>query len=378
MKRALLVPVAVALAGAAWFLLRATNTKTAEPWSGVLESREIQAGSRVGGRVWKVLVEEGQTVDAGTVLVRLERREWEAERGQLEARRGQALAQAERLAHGFRPEEIAQAEAAVRQSDAALAALREGARPQEREQAGAEYRAAQAEARNAETTYRRMESLFKSGDLSAQAHDDVKSRRDLAAAKAEASRQRVELLSAGTRAEDLRAAEQRLRQAQAYAEMLRKGSRSEDIAEAKARVIEIGALLEANAIRLDETEVRAPVRARIESISVRPGDLASPGRAVATLLELDQVWARIYVPETELGLIRVGAPVELRTGTRPDRVYAATVEQVNTKAEYLPRNVQTLADRGHLVFGVRLRPAPSNGELKPGMTVFATLANQSR
>lgn len=378
MKRAVVIPIAAVLAGAAWFLLRANDTKTAGPWSGVLESREIQVGSRVGGRVIEVLVEEGQMVEAGAVLVRLERREWEAERQQLEARRAQALAQADRLAHGYRPEEIAQAEAAVRQSEASFAALREGARPQEREQADAEYRATQAEARNAEATYRRMESLFKSGDLSAQSHDDAKSRRDLAVAKAEASRQHVELLRAGTRAEDLRAAEQRLRQAQAHAEMLRNGSRKEDIAESQARVAELRALLEANAIRLDETEIRASTRARVESVSVRPGDLAASGKAVATLLELDQVWARIFVPETELSLLGVGAQVELRTDTYPERAYTAVVEQINTKAEYLPRNAQTVSDRGHLVFGVRLRPAPSNGELKPGMTVIATLAGRGR
>ena len=375
MKRAVIIPVVVILGAAAWFLLRNRSAGTQEAWSGVLESREIQVGSRVGGRVLEVLVQEGQMVEAGVELVRLERREWEAERQQMEARLGQAEAQAARLSHGYRPEEIAQAEAAVRQSEASLSALREGARPQEREQAEADYRAAQADTRNAETAYQRADALFKSGDLSAQAHDDARSRRDLAVARAESARQRVELLRAGTREEDIRAGEQRLRQAQANAEMLRKGFRAEDIADARARVAEVQAQLQANAIRLDETIVRAPARARIESVSVRPGDLAVAGKAVATLLELDQVWARVYVPETQLGMIHTGDMVHLRADTHPDRAYRAVVEQVNSKAEYLPRNIQTLEGRSHLVFGVRIRPIDSKGELKPGMTVFASLAD---
>jgi len=374
MKKAVGIAVLAVLGGAAWWFLQARGDNAAREWSGVLESREIQVGSRVGGRVVEVLAEEGQTVEANTVLIRLERRELDAEREQLIARRAQAEALATRMSAGYRDEEIAQADAAARQAEAALTALREGPRPQEREQADAELRAAQADARNADATYQRVAALFKSGDLSAQAHDDARSRRDLAAAKAEAARQRLELLRAGTRTEDIQAGEQRLRQARANASMLGKGYRKEDIDDAQARLAEVRALLDANSIRLDETEIRAPVRCRVETVSVRPGDLAAAGKSVATLLELDQVWARIFVPETQLGLVRVGAGMQLRADTYPDRVYAATIEQVNTKAEYVPRNVQTYSDRSHLVFGVRLRPAPSNGQLKPGMTVFATPA----
>ena len=76
MKRALIIVLVAVLAAAAWLLLWAKDKTDAESWSGVLESREIQVGSRVGGRVVEVLVQEGQMVEAGAVLIRLERREW--------------------------------------------------------------------------------------------------------------------------------------------------------------------------------------------------------------------------------------------------------------------------------------------------------------
>ena len=378
MKRTLLILVAAGAVLAGWLAWRGHGPTDGEDWTGVLEAREMQLGSRVGGRVVEVLAEEGQMMAPGAVLVRLERREWEAERAQLLARRAQAQAAAARMTHGYRPEEVAQAEAAMRQAEAMLAALREGPRAQEREQAAAEFAAAQADARNAEATFQRLHSLFRTGDLSAQAHDDARSRRDLAAARAEAARQRLNLIRAGTRDEDIRAGEQRLRQARDNAAMLRNGYRKEDIEQARAAVSEVDALLAANAIRLDETEIRSPARARVELVSVRPGDLAIAGKPVATLLELDQVWARLYIPEPELGLVQVGSALSLRTDTFPAKRYPAVVEQINGKAEYLPRNVQTRNDRSHLVFGVRVKPAPSGGELKPGMTVFATPLRTSR
>ena len=377
MKRTVLILVAAAALAAGWFAWRGRGASSGEEWSGVLEAREMQLGSRVGGRVVEVLVEEGQMAESGTILIRLERREWEAEREQLRARQAQARAAAARMTHGYRPEEITQAEAAMRQAEAVLAALRDGPRPQERKEAAAGHDAALAEARNAEAAFRRLDTLFRSGDLSAQAHDDARSRRDLAAARAESARQRLELLRAGTRAEDIRAGEQRLQQARDQAAMLRRGYRKEDIAQAQAALAEVDALLAANAIRLDETEIRSPARARVELVSVRPGDLALAGKAVVTLLELDQVWARLYIPEPELGLVHVGSKLSLRTDTFPAKRYPAVVEQINGKAEYLPRNVQTLNDRSHLVFGVRVKPFPADGELKPGMTVFAPSSSVS-
>ena len=279
MKRAAVALIVVLTAVAAWFFLGARGGAPRPEWSGVLESREIRAGSRVGGRVAAVLVEEGRLVEGGTVLIRLEQRELLAEKAQLEAQVAQAEAAAARLSSGYRPEEITQAEASAKREEAALQALREGPRPQELQQAEADYQAALADARNTEASFQRLDPLFASGDLSAQEHDDARARRDLARARAESARQRLQLLRAGTREQDLRGGEQRLRQAQANAKMLREGFRKEDIAEARARLAEARALLEANAVRLDETVVRAPVRCRVESVSVRPGDLAArPGR----------------------------------------------------------------------------------------------------
>ena len=138
-------------------------------FSGTVETREIQAGSKVGGRVAEVFVVEGATVRGGSPLVRFDVSELEASRRQLEARVEQANAEAAKLRRGFRPEESEQAEANARRERAALDALKKGPRTQEIEQAEAELSASQADAVNAEKSYDRIAALHKSGDVSSQA-----------------------------------------------------------------------------------------------------------------------------------------------------------------------------------------------------------------
>src|SRR5687767_12848474 len=94
--------------------------------SGTVETREIQTGSKVGGRVTEVLVVEGKRVSGGVVMVRFDAAELQASARQLEARVSQTEAEARKLRRGFRPEEIEQAEANVRRERAELQALQAG------------------------------------------------------------------------------------------------------------------------------------------------------------------------------------------------------------------------------------------------------------
>jgi len=90
-------------------------------------------------------------------------------------------------------------------------------------------------------------------------------------------------------------------------------------------------------------------------------------RPVAVLLESDELWVRVFVPETRLGHVKVGQAVDIAIDTFPKRAFKALVQSVSERAEYTPRNVQTPEQRQDQVFAVRLRldPAP---ELKAGMT----------
>ena len=170
---AVLVLVSVIWAVSAWIAHRDRYE-----YSGTVETREVQIGSKVGGRVTEVPVEEGQIVKAGTVLVRFECDELKAQRAQAEAALKQAQADAQKMMRGNRPEEIAQAEATGRAQRAAFEEARNGPRRQEIDQAQADYRAALADATNLKVFYERMEKLIAADTISRQQFDDARDKRD--------------------------------------------------------------------------------------------------------------------------------------------------------------------------------------------------------
>ncbi len=194
-------------------------------FSGTIETREIRVGSKVGGRVTDVLVLEGQETQAGQTIVRFDIAGVEAQRLQAEAKVAQQQSRLERLQRGSRPEEKAQASAVTETARANLEAVRNWPRPEEIEQSRAAVAAAEADVSNAEATFQRTRALLSTGDTSRQEFDAAKFRMDNARAKRDAEKKRLELLLNGSRKEDIRAAEERFRQAK-EAEQLVIGSPS--------------------------------------------------------------------------------------------------------------------------------------------------------
>ena len=371
--------IAIASAAAAvilvvlWIVYALIVRNGRNDYSGTIETREIQIGSKIGGRVTSVPVEEGQQVKAGDVLVRFECDELRAQRAQAAAQVAAAQADLDRMLRGNRPEEIAQAEAAAAAQKAAMQAAINGPRPQELAQAQADLAAAQADAKNAEIFYKRMVKLAASDVISRQQFDDARDKRDAAAQRAEAARQRLALLQAGTRPEDVHSAEARYAQANAAAILARQGFRKEDIDAARDRLTQAqGRVAELDA-RLKEAVLTAPDDAVVEVVSVRPGDLVSANRIVIDLLEPSQLWVKVYIPETDLTHVHVGQSATVYVDSFSGRAFNGQVRQISSQAEFLPRNVQTRSDREHQVFGTKVYVDNLQGILKSGMTATVRL-----
>ena len=111
-----------------------------------------------------------------------------------------------------------------------------------------------------------------------------------------------------------------------------------------------------------ELVVTAPADGVIESFDLRPGDLVARQPAGRRDPRAGQLWVRVYVPETELGLVHVGQPARVRVDTFPNRDVPGQLVEIRSQAEYTPRNVQTLEQRSDQVFGVKVRvdPTPSS------------------
>jgi multidrug resistance efflux pump len=228
--------------------------------------------------------------------------------------------------------QIHEQESRIAQARARLALVLEGPRPEQVARARVDYE-------NAERERRRLESLMKEGIVARQAYDDA----------ATAARTKLEVLREGER-----------------------GSRPQEVEAARGAVAEAERHIEYLRRQRQESVVTSPAAGVIQSFDLRPGDLVAPNAPVATILEPDQLWVRVFVPETRLGLVRVGQAVTLTVDTFPKRAFPGKVVEISPRAQYTPRNVQTLDQRSEQVFGVKVAVDPTP-ELKPGMAALVRL-----
>lgn len=337
-------------------------------YSGTVQIQEVQVGSKVAGRVKEVLVREGELVKEGQPLVRFDVAELLAERSAIEAEIQEHQANIQKLKNGTRKEEIAEAAAAVETEQAVIESLRKGTRSQDIAQAKVDLSAAIAELGNVEATFKRISDIYQQGYQSKQAYDDAQAKVILAQAKVDSLREKVSLLEEGTRPEDIKIAERRYQQALAKQKLLQAGNRLEDILAAEAQLQAAKAKLAKLDVQIAENEVKAPAESRVNVISIRPGDILSPNKPVAKLLEQNQIWVRVYVPQTEIGHIKVGQRGAISLDSFQNQKFIGYVEQIAEEAEFYPRNVQTRTDREHQVFAVKVHINNNKGELKSGMT----------
>ncbi len=367
-KRALILIGAVAiLIGAIGTAIAYSRPKVLRA-SGTVEARNIHVGSKVGGRIEKVLVREGDRVETGQVLVTFEDQELTAKLRDAQGAVDQAKANYEMMVRGYRPEDIAEARANAEQAKAAFDAYQRGYRQEQVAQSKADLDRARAQAVNADQNYARAKELAAAGVFSRQQLDDATAARDAAQAALRSSEERARELSTGYRAEDVEAAKAKFQQSDALRKRAEHGYRPEEIAAAKAQYERAQANLLDAETKYKERQVIAPAAATVEVMDVRPGDLISPNAPIALLLERDQTYVRVYIPETQFGLIRLGQQAKLRVDAFPKRTFQGTVEQINQQAEYLPRNVQTREERAHQVVGVKVRLNDPDNLIRSGMS----------
>jgi multidrug resistance efflux pump len=367
------VLIGAVLIGTGYALWNMVGPKGTIVISGIVEADDIHVGSKIGGRVLKVVAREGQTVKAGEVLVLLEPRDLDASLAETQAAMRQAEAKLALLTAGYREEEIEQAEAAMKQSQAELSQLVAGPRQQEIDQARADWLAAKAQAENSRKLQRRMEDLSKRDLIAKQDFDDAQAKAEESEQKMKSARERYDLVLAGTRTEEIERARQRLAETEAKLRQLKRGFRKEEVAQAKSEVEAARSRVELIRSQLDETVIKAPVDAVVEVLDLEPGDLVGAGKPMATLLRTNSLWVRAYLPEAKLGFVKTGAKVRVRVDSFPNRDFAGIVRRVSRQAEFTPRNVQTWEERVLQVFQTEVVIDDPDHVLRPGMNADVTI-----
>ena len=339
-------------------------------WSGTVEARTISVGSRAGGRIKEILVREGDRVSPGQPLIVFEPGDLLAQKLGAEGQLVQARANLEKLERGARPEEIEEAKARAASATAALHQSRAGARREQIAAAEARLMAAQVAVDKAQLDAGRLHKLLDRGASSQADVDNADAQLRAAIAQRDGQKQSLDELVNGVRKEELWQAEARSREANASAQMVKAGPRVEDIAFARGQVDAAQGKLDQVLVMLDELTVRAPKPSRIETLDLRPGDIVAPNATTAKLVEDDQLYVRIYVPETLIGHLSVGREVPISVDSFPGKTFKGVVEHINSVGEFSPRNLQTSDERADQVFAARIGVRSGADDLRAGMAAF--------
>ncbi|HEB78201.1 MAG TPA: HlyD family efflux transporter periplasmic adaptor subunit [Methylothermaceae bacterium] len=284
---------------------------------GNIDLREVDLAFTRSDRIAKVLAWDGDHVKRGQLLAQLDLERFQAQVKRLEALVTSQKAVVAKLEHGSRPQEIRIAKAKVSE--------------------------AKAMETDAWLTYRRLSKLLPKKLVTPEEVDSAK-----AAAEAATARRLA---------------------AEAALDLAMEGPRQEDIEAAKARLAALQAQLALAEDALHDASLYAPSDGTIRNRILEPGDLAGPSRPVLTLALTDPVWARVYVPEPDLGKIRLGMTADILTDSFPDKRYAGWIGYISPTAEFTPKTVQAEKIRTHLVYQVRVYVCDPQGELRLGMPV---------
>jgi HlyD family secretion protein len=393
--------------------------------SGVVEATEVDVSPLVEGQIARLLVGEGERVKSGQLVAALDPTRVAPQltqaRGAVAAAEA-GLAGAKALSAGaeaalanareaYRKStqlrgqyETAEAQhrAAVAGRDQAQATLdlvRAGTRPEEIKQAEAAVASAEAAYRNAERELQRLDGLLLEGAVSRQQVDLQRTSRDAAEASLAGARARLEQARTGARSEEKRAAEAALAQAAANVETAARAlaaarelygdrlvlKQQLDAAEAQYRAAQeaesaaagqlesAAGILAAAEKRVADTKVRSPADGTVILKLREAGEVVAAGQPIVRMADLDRMWLRVYISETDLHRVKLGQRAEVSIDARPDKVYSGRLSEISQEAEFTPKNVQTREQRTKLVFGVKIEVENPDHELKPGMPADARI-----
>jgi multidrug resistance efflux pump len=337
---------------------------------GIVEIQEVRLGSKVGGRVAKILVTEGDLVSPGQELVVFEIPELENQKAErlatLEGMRAEAL----KAENGPRVEEKQAAEQTARSAWEKYVRVKKGWREEEKRQTVGELDIAKAEIVRSNKELVRVARLQQENSSTQTDYETALAARDKAQGQLNAMLAKNEMMQTGSRPEDVSAAYADWKKSRANFELLKKGTRPEGIALARARVSEAEAKLKEVETNIKEAVVSVPSelgKGILEVLSVRPGDLVPPNQPILRVLRIEDMWVKVFVPETQLGRIPLGREVEVTIDAYPDRRFRGKVIQKASISEFTPRNVQSLDERRYQMFALKIRIDDPQGAFNAGM-----------
>jgi len=390
-KLRFLIPLALVLVGVGvgirYYFFSPTK-ETAIELSGRIEGDETDLGTTVAARVEAITVREGDRVTMSQIVAKLDDDELQARLKGTQASLSstqqavqQARSQIEVIQSNIRETKLSRqqaqnnAEGRIEEAQGNLEAA-----TAQLEEAKAQQKEAQAQLRLAKVDRDRFERLWEQRVVPRQRFDQAQTEWESRQATVEA---RQSAVNAARR--QVNVAEGTLRQAQTssfdpkiFTERLQGLQQQLDQARSRleatqANVVNAQANAEEIKAQLDDLEITSPIAGVVLDRIAEPGEVLSAGKIIVTVLDLDEVYLRGYVPEGQIGDIRVGQEANVYLDSDPNTPLEATVSSIDSEASFTPENIYFKRDRVKQVFGLKLSIDNPQGFAKPGMPADAEI-----
>ncbi len=300
------------------------NRQTFLEVTGTIEATEITLSAKVAGEIIAAPKDEGSPVKVGDTILLIDKTNFELQLEQAAAAEDIARANLNLLLKGARKEDIKSAEEMLRQAEESYIL--------------------------AKSNYERFSNLNKTSSVSLKQLEDAEYQLKIAESKFTTEKENLNKLKSFFRPEEIEQAKANLRKATSQVQLLKK--------------------------YISDSYVVSPIDGIIIEKFVEFAENVFPGTPLVKISNLNKVEMRVYVPEIELGKVKLGQKVEVNTDTYPNKKYFGKVTYISSEAEFTPKNIQTKDERTKLVFEVKIEMSNENHELKPGMPADAKIILQ--
>jgi len=336
--------------------------------SGRIEGDDSAVAAKTSGRIREITVREGDPLEAGQVIAVLDDEQIRAREQQATATVRQAEAKVRLAQH-----QIAVLEESLRQNQLGVDQARGDAQGKVSEAEGklaaAEAQLAQAEASYAQAKWDReaMGRLFKRELIAEQEARRAESAEEAQAAVVAASRRQVEAARGALTAARANLVNPDIRTSQVAAVQGQILQARSDILAAQAEAERARAQLEEPRANRQDLNVIAPFAGTVATRTAEPGEVVTAGTPIVTLVNLGEVYLRGFVPEGQIGRVKLDQPARVYLDSAPSQPIDAYVLRIDPRASFTPENTYFREDRVKQVVGVKLRLKGAAGFAKPGM-----------
>ncbi len=387
-KTRIIIPVAVVVLLGGLIYLRpwAESNGTADQlqFSGNIELTEADIGLKAPGKIVELSVDEGAPVSKGELLARSDDAQLLHVKAEIQAQVDGMVSQQRELEKLISYQETAlaaqleQRKAEIRQAEAQLDQLEEGSRVQDKDQARSAVAIAEAEFDRAQADWTRAQELYRNEDISKASFDQYQSGYLRSEGALKQARERLSLVEEGPRSQEIEAARAgleraraALRQAEATELEIDRNRQSRKTLDAQKNALE--ARLGQVQQQIDDTRAYAPFDGVVLVKSAEIGEVVAAGTAIVSVGDLAHPWVRGYVPETDLGRVKLGQEVSVSTDSYLGKTYHGKVSFISSEAEFTPKQIETRQERVKLVYRIKVDIDNPNQELKLNMPVDAVI-----